>query len=142
MEMRKMRHGCRDAVRIVLDADRRRINIKEAFGHRYRVDLHDHDTGTHLRITAVLGEESLLVWDYHSWKSSGYEFNNKDKTLGLQVDGPWADGIDDILDSLEIQTQNSIAAAAQAARDMEMEKVRAYVDKAARFRNAFTQNGA
>lgn len=114
-----MRNTPDEVIRTVRDAALRRINFPgpDYFGARYRVEYHDHDTGTSLRLQAVLDNEMLLVWDYQFWKSSNYEFNNRDKVLGLQVDGPWAADIDDIVEDLRMACHNHDAEKAQKERE-------------------------
>jgi hypothetical protein len=134
-----MQHNLNQVIEILLIAKKHGVNLAEAFGPRYALRLHDHDTGTHVKITALLGDEELCVYEHHRWKSSQYDFNNRDKILGLQIAGPWSDEIDSILDDIRMDTHNKIVEERQAELAKERAAQRTYDEKVARFRAAFAK---
>lgn len=51
------------------------------------VKLDTHSTATHCHIHLIQeGLKPLLVWYKTNWHSSGYEFNEKNKIIGIQAD--------------------------------------------------------
>lgn len=130
MREMKMRHGLKEVVKILCNADRAGIDFNETFGQRYIVNFHNLEP--RLTIIAVLGEERLPVWDYLT-----VGINERQ---GLQVDGPWAEEIDDILDSLETQIHNARATKWSESMLKQKEEERAHAEKVKRFRDAFAKN--
>lgn len=58
--------------------------LDECIPDGMKVELSTHSTATHCHIYMVDGDERLLVWYRTNWCHPQYEFNERDKVIGLQ----------------------------------------------------------
>lgn len=79
--------------------------------------LSAHDTGTQARIELrAPGHKTITVWEGSVWNSSRYEFNDKDKVLGLNPEVPFAHAkVEAFFAQVEQRLADKAAEAATAA---------------------------
>lgn len=101
--------------------------------NHYQLNFHSHSTAVRLEIFAKLGEEKLLVFYKTNWFSSRYEFNEKDKIIGYQCDGPWKKDLSEWFIELktkvdEYYTEKCEVAVSEAelAKQAEEEKIKRF----------------
>jgi len=112
---------------IEIIADLYSLNLKKHTGdyslsfieNSYKFIYDTHSTGRHLTIKIIDGDDSLEIYNDTEWFYSRYEFNNKGKIQGFQIDGPWKNKIYELMVKFEGEIE------AEKARRIEYEANRA-----------------
>lgn len=124
-------------VQIMKDALQLGLITNEMNG-RYVMNMSSHSTADHLWIYATLGEEKLLVYYKTNWCSSSYEFNERDKIIGFQCEGPWNEELRAYFE----EVKNLLAEHKEAVEDEKHEEVAEEeilkAEKLARFTQAYS----
>jgi len=77
--------------RMLAEAQGLGINVAEMAPPLFRVHVGKHDTGIQPRVhLEAPGAPPLKVWEGSVWFSSAYEFNDREKVLGLQPECEFA----------------------------------------------------
>jgi hypothetical protein len=108
---------------IEIIADLYSLNLKTHTGHYslsfiesgYEFIYHTHSTGRHLTIKMVAEDDSLTIYNTSEWFYSCYEFNERGKIQGFQIDGPWKSKVAELMVKFEVEIE------AEKARRVELE---------------------
>lgn len=94
--------------------------VKEILDSRLRFRICDHSTGCQAHIYANDGDLEMEVWEGSIWHSPCYEFNDRNKVLGLKPDaGFCAESIDEFFAQMERELA-AREAAANAKREADL----------------------
>jgi hypothetical protein len=103
----------RSYTKIIQDMYRLNLRKDEHWGYTfaftqgpYLFDYHSHSTGCSLNIDMVSPDgDKLRIYNLDTWYSPSYEFNNRDKKLGFQHEGPWIKEIGEMMRGFEAEIE-------------------------------------
>jgi hypothetical protein len=100
---------------LLRDAKNAGLVLGPMLPHPLQLHISSHDTGCQIRIYAgtLFGDDYVPVWEGSIWYSHIYQFNNRNKTLGLHPQAAFAE---DILEKFFNDVETAYVQAEEEAR--------------------------